>query len=407
MSIGTELLLGEIVDTNASYLASQLPALGIDVYYMHQVGDNLDRLLEVFGRAWDRSDLILCTGGLGPTEDDRTRRVVATLLEEEMTIQPDLEKELRSFFGSRGFSMPENNLKQAMLIPSAKAIPNPRGTAPGWWVERDGKTIVCMPGPPRELTNMWETEVRGRLREKAKGDLLVSRTLKVTGISEGGVDELCGDLINGTNPTIGVYARPDGIHVRMAAKAVDEQAAWKLIDPVEQQLRTAFGSHLWGVDDETMAASVGSLLKERGMTLAVMESCTGGLLGSAITDVPGSSAYFKGGFITYTNDAKIAYGVDPALIEEHGAVSADVARAMASAARRNLGADIGIGITGVAGPDEQDGKPVGTVFIGLDHDRKGVEHGAHHRTGRADVKLRSVTAALFQLRALVLELNGT
>jgi nicotinamide-nucleotide amidase len=274
-------------------------------------------------------------------------------------------------------------------------------------VERDGKTIVCMPGPPRELTNMWETEVRGRLREKAKGDLLVSRTLKVTGISEGGVDELCGDLINGTNPTIGVYARPDGIHVRMAAKAVDEQAAWKLIDPVEQQLRTAFGSHLWGVDDETMAASVGSLLKERGMTLAVMESCTGGLLGSAITDVPGSSAYFKGGFITYTNDAKIAYGVDPALIEEHGAVSADVARAMASAARRNLGADIGIGITGVAGPDEQDGKPVGTVFIGLDHDRKGVEHGAHHRTGRADVKLRSVTAALFQLRALVLELNGT
>ena len=343
MSIGTELLLGEIVDTNASYLASQLPALGIDVYYMHQVGDNMDRLLEVFDRAWKRSDLVLCTGGLGPTEDDRTRMVVTKMLGEEMKVDPELEKELRAFFGGRGMSMPENNLKQAMLIPSSRPLPNPRGTAPGWWVERDEKVLVAMPGPPRELQFMWENEVRPRLRERVHGDILISRTLKVTGISEGAVDEMCGEFLAASNPTIGVYAKPDGIHVRIAAKAKSERTRRSLVGPVEATLRDRFGENLWGVDDETMQSHIGQLLKARGMTLATMESCTGGLFASNITDVPGSSGYYKGGFITYTSEAKIAYGVDPALIEEHGAVSPEVAVAMSKAARLQLGADVGVG----------------------------------------------------------------
>ena len=405
MSIGTELLLGEIVDTNASYLASQLPGLGIDLYYMHQVGDNMDRLLEVYQRAWDRSDLILCTGGLGPTTDDLTRATVANLLGEEMTVDPGLEKELLSFFGNRGIPMPENNLKQAMLIPSSSAIPNPRGTAPGWWVEKDGKVVVAMPGPPRELRFMWENEVRPRLRERATGGILVSRTLKVTGLSEGLVDEMCGSWLTSSNPTIGVYAKPDGIHVRIAAKTQDEESAAALLDPVEQELRQRFGDNLWGVGEETMQEHIGQLLTARGMTLATMESCTGGLFASTITDVPGSSNYFKGGFVTYTNEAKVAYGVDSRLIEEHGAISPEVAEAMARAARLQLGTDLGVGITGVAGPTEQEGKPVGTVFIGVDHERGTQGHATLYQMARADVKLRAVTSALFQVHQLLIGLE--
>ncbi|MEE9284387.1 MAG: competence/damage-inducible protein A [Dehalococcoidia bacterium] len=406
VSIGTELLLGEIVDTNASYIASRLPALGIDLYYMHQVGDNLERLLEVYHRALSRSDLILSTGGLGPTEDDLTREVVARALGEEMTIDPDLERELRQFFGRRALSMPENNLKQAMLIPSARSIPNPVGTAPGWWAEKSGKTIVAMPGPPRELHRMWEDQVAPRLRQRSGGGILVSRTFKITGISEGGVDEMCGDLKKSTNPTVGVYAKPDGIHVRIAAKAPDEAAAGALLDPVEARIRETFGTNLWGTDDETMQAHIGKLLTQRGLTLATMESCTGGLLASTITDVPGSSSYFRGGLVTYATDIKAANGVDPRLIEEHGVISAEVASAMARAARTRLGADIGIGVTGVAGPSEQEGKPVGTVFVTVDHEGRQLAHTGKYPGGRLDIKNRIVATTLFQVRRLLLELEG-
>jgi len=404
MSIGTELLLGEIVDTNAPYLASQLPALGIDVYYLHQVGDNTERLIEVMARAWKRSDLILCTGGLGPTEDDRTRAVIAEMLGEQMTIDPDLEHELRDFFGNRGVNMPENNLKQAMLIPSSAAIPNPRGTAPGWWVEKDGKILAAMPGPPRELHHMWENEVRPRLRQRVKGVILVSRTLKVVGISEGAVDEMAGDFLAASNPTIGVYAKPDGIHVRIAAKAEDEASARRLVEPVERELRQRFGENLWGSDEESMQEHIGQVLSGKGMTLATMESCTGGLFASTITDVPGSSTYFKGGFVTYTNEVKIAYGVDSALIEKHGAISPEVAIAMAKAARLQLDADVGVGITGIAGPSEQEGKPVGTVFIGVGHEKAARGHATRYQMARQDVKVRAVTSALFQLRQLLVQL---
>ena len=405
VSIGTELLLGEIVDTNSSYLASELPSLGIDLYYAHKVGDNLDRLVEVFQRGWSRADLILTSGGLGPTEDDLTRTAIAKLMGEEMSIDPNLEQELRAFFGKRSLAMPENNLKQAMLIPSSQPIANPMGTAPGWWVARNGKTLVAMPGPPRELHHMWDNQVRPRLREMAAGGVLVSRVLKITGMSEGLVDELAAEHVKTSNPTVGVYAKPDGIHVRIAAKAADEDAARTLIAPVEETLRARFGEHLWGTDGETMQASIGRMLLERGMTLATMESCTGGLLASTVTDVPGSSEYYKGGFITYTTDTKVHSGVDPAIIEAHGAVSAETAKAMARAARRELGADIGIGITGVAGPTEQEGKPVGTVFVAVDHETADRLQESHLPGGRLDIKNRVATAALFQLRRLMLEMD--
>ncbi len=403
IAVGTELLLGEIIDTNSPYLASRLPALGIDLYWATHVGDNMPRIVDIISRAWARSDLLLLTGGLGPTEDDITRESIASFLKEEMRVDPALEAWLRDFFKKRGIPMPERNLKQATLIPSAKALPNPRGTAPGWWVEKDGHVLVSMPGPPRELEHMWENEVRPRLKEKARGSVLVTRVLKVTGLSEALVDEMAGAHLRSPNPSIGVYSKPDGIHLRIGAKADSEETARAMIAPVEEALKKIYGVHLWGVDDETFEGHIGKLMKTRGLTLATMESCTGGLLSSTITDAPGSSAYFKGGFVTYFTEAKIARGVDPALIERHGVISAEVAEAMARGARLELKADIGIGITGVAGPSEQEGKPAGTVYLAVDSERGKKAHFTRHQASRYDVKLRAVSAALFQLRQLLLE----
>jgi len=210
VSIGTELLLGEITDTNASYLASQLPMLGTDLLWVTQVGDNLVRMRECLERAWGRSDLVLTTGGLGPTEDDLTREAIAEMMGEELKVDPELERGLRGFFSIRGFPMPESNIKQATLIPSAKAITNPRGTAPGWWVEREGRILIAMPGPPSEMQRMWQKEVSGRLRERLGHEIILSRTIKTFNMAESAVDEMVSPLLSSTNPTLAVYAKPEG-----------------------------------------------------------------------------------------------------------------------------------------------------------------------------------------------------
>ncbi len=399
LSIGTELLLGEIVDTNSAFIAARLPGLGIDVYYQHTVGDNLGRIVETIARAWEANDLVITTGGLGPTEDDLTREAVAIVLGEETHVDADLEAWVRSIFARRAGVMPERNVKQAWLIPSARAIPNPRGTAPGWWVERDGKVIVSMPGPPGEMTSMWENEVAPELQRRNPGIVLVSRTLKTSGMSEGGVDEAMSPLLKSTNPSIGVYARADGIHVRFAAKAASTEEAKALIAPVEEEARRILGPVIWGVDDDTFEKVVGDLLAARGLTLAVMESCTGGLLADTITNVPGSSRYFRGGIVSYATEVKELMGVDPRIVEEHGVISDKTAIAMAEAVRRRLEADVGVGVTGVAGPDPQDGKPVGEVHIAVV-----VGEGAPQvisytmPQSREQVKRRAVTQAISLLR---------
>src|SRR6266542_1803020 len=214
ISVGTEILLGEITDTNSQYLASRLPAIGIDLYYQSTVGDNLARLSEAIER------------GLGPTDDDLTREAIAEVLGETMFVDSEAERRLRAFFTARGVSFPERNVKQTMLIPSATAIPNPRGTAPGWWVEKNDRYIVTMPGPPAEMQRMWEHEVEPKLARLAGAGVLVSRVLKTIGIGESHIDEMIAPLLNSTNPTIGVYAKPDGVHIRLAAKADSQEAAW-------------------------------------------------------------------------------------------------------------------------------------------------------------------------------------
>jgi nicotinamide-nucleotide amidase len=398
ISCGTELLLGQITDTNATYLAQSLAALGIDLYFVSQVGDNQERVVETLQRAWQRSELIVVTGGLGPTEDDLTRESISALLGEPLRIDPALEAELRTRFISAHMQMPESNIKQATLIASARSLPNPRGTAPGWWVEKDGHIIVAMPGVPGEMYRMWEEEVVPRLTPYT-GGLIYTRILRVSGMGESAVEERLSDLIHNTNPTVATYAKLDAIDVRITAKAASKEEAELQVQEMEERVRQILGYHVFGVDKETLAERIGVLLQERHQTLGVMESLTGGLLSSTITDVPSSSSHFIGGLVSYSTALKAQLGVPAEILDQYGAVSEETARAMAHAVRERLGVDIGLGITGVAGPDKQENKPVGTVYIAVEGPEGVVAGtGPGWRASRLDNKRYSVYAALNLLR---------
>lgn len=402
VSVGTELLLGEITDTNASYLAQQLAPLGIDLYWISAVGDNLGRLSEAVRRALGRSDLLLMTGGLGPTEDDLTREAIAAVLGEEMVVIPELERDLREFFARRGVKMPERNLKQATLIRSASALPNPIGTAPGWWVEKDGRIIAAMPGVPVEMRRMWEQEVAPRLRARFGGMVIFARTLKIIGLGESTVADMISELLDSSNPTLATYAKADGIHVRIAAKAASEAEARALIARPEARVREILGDTVYGVDDDTLEGAIGRLLRERNLCVATFEGCTAGMLAAALTNVPGSSAYFKGGAVAYAASTKEAWGVDPALLAAHGAIGLEASRAMATAARSRLEADIGVGVTGVAGPEAVGDIPAGTFFVAVDYRGRLLAEATNWRTTRSEVRRRAVMFALALLRRALL-----
>lgn len=398
LSCGTELLLGHITDTNATYLAQSLSALGIDLYFVSQVGDNQGRIVETLQRAWERSDLIIMTGGLGPTEDDLARESISALLGEKMQVDPILENELRNYFSNRRIRMPERNVKQATLIPSAKVLPNPVGTAPGWWVEKDGHIIVAMPGVPREMYRMWEQEVIPRLKPYT-GGLIFTRILRVSGLGESAVEERLDSLVHSNNPTIATYAKADAIDVRITAKADTSEEAERQVSEMEAQVRQILGHYVFGINKETLQSVVGSLLQARNQTLAVMESVTGGLLSSTITDVPISSKHFIGGVAAYSIKVKEQMGVPHEIIEQYGTVSEEAARAMAHAIRERFGADFGLGITGVAGPDEQEGKAPGTIHIAIEGPEGVVTGmGPGWRGGRADNKRFAIMTALNLLR---------
>jgi nicotinamide-nucleotide amidase len=284
------------------------------------------------------------------------------------------------------------------LIASARSLPNPRGTAPGWWVEKDGHIIVAMPGVPGEMYRMWEEEVVPRLTPYT-GGLIYTRILRVSGLGESAVEEQLSDLIHNTNPTVATYAKLDAIDVRITAKAAIKEDAERLVQEMEQHVRQILGYHVFGVDKETLPERIGVLLQERRQTLGVMESLTGGLLASTITDVPNSSSYFVGGLIAYSTALKAQLGVPSEILDQHGAVSEETARAMAHAVRERLGTDFGLAITGVAGPDTQENKPVGTVHIAVEGpEGVVVGRGPGWRASRLDNKRYSVYATLNLLR---------
>ena len=398
IAVGTELLMGETQDTNSSWIGSRLPEVGLDLHWVTIVGDNIDELTDILARAWERSDVVLTMGGLGPTMDDLTRDGIAGMLGETITTDPGLKVWLEDSFARRNMNpMPQQNLRQAGIIPSASSIHNSLGTAPSWWIERNGKILATMPGPPRELTNMWSTEIAPRLKERIPGNVIMSRMFKTIGLSEAAVDEMVGELYQMPGMDFGVYAKPDGIYVRAIAKAQTEAEVLSTLQAAETKIRAALDEYIWGTDEDLPAVVVGQLLRERGYKLAVLESCTGGMLGGAITDIEGSSDYFVGGAITYSLGLKVQAGVPAATIDDFGVVSEETAIAMAKAARRTYGTECGIGVTGVAGPDDQGDIKAGTVFIGVAH--PGGASVTEHRfpSRRPLVRNRAVTAALLQL----------
>jgi nicotinamide-nucleotide amidase len=399
LSVGTELLRGEIVDTNASYIAAQLPLFGIELQRMNTIGDNLHYLRDVLQQTLGRATLVITSGGLGPTEDDLTREAIAAALGETLTIDPELEKNLRMMFSRSGREMPPHNIKQAMVIPSAKALPNPRGTAPGWWVEKHGKVIVTLPGPPREMILMWQNEVIPRLKTRFPMKPILSRTVKTFFVAEAIVAQLMEPFFNIENPTMGIYAKPDGIQVRLIAHGDD---AKELLDNSEQKIRVLLSPYVWGKDDDILAGLVGQWLVTKKLTVATIEDMTGGLLADAITSTSESRNYYHGGLIATNEHAKISWGVPAEIIIKHGAVSAEVAEAMAVAVRTSLATDIGVSVTGITSVES---KQPGLVFIGIVDSHGTKTWQQQYQVGRADTKERAAIAALFRLRERLIELK--
>jgi nicotinamide-nucleotide amidase len=343
IATGTEILLGEIVDTNTSFLASELALLGIDIHFTSAVGDNYERFSGVLRQAWERSDIIITTGGLGPTQGDITRDVIARVVGEETYIDEGTKRNLVAYFSRLGTEMPANNLKQATLIPSAVALMNPQGTAPGWWVEKHGRIIIALPGPPGELQPMWRNQILPRLRERS-GAVIVSRILKTWGFTESKVDEMVAPYLRSQNPTVAIYARPDGIILRITAKSINEDSAREMITVTEANIRRVLGERVWGVDQETMASVVGRLLADKGLTLAVCESFTGGFLTYSLSNAITNSPCFTGGIVVTSNVSRIALGLGSEPFTNN--TGRMTAAAMASIARSKLNTHIGIGLDG-------------------------------------------------------------
>lgn len=396
ITIGTELLLGETPDTNSTYLANALKDRGVDTYWALRVGDNQARIAKSLRDALARADLVITTGGLGPTGDDLTREAIAEVLGETPHVDPVLEGRLRAFFERVGRTMPETNVKQAWIIPSAEALPNPSGTAPGWFVRKNGKVIVALPGPPNELVPMWHDQVEPRL-PPAEAFLFV-KTYRTVGIGESHLEDLIRGHTNAANPSVATYAREDGVHVRLAAKGADRTAARRLAAETEAALDRALADYCYGTDDQTLPQVVGHLLWTRNAWLATAESCTGGMVASLITEVPGCSLYFVGGMVSYSVSSKTALGVLAPMLEKEGTISAAAAGALAAQARAFFGSTYTLSTTGVAGPDPVENKPVGLIYIGL-AGPEGVEVKEYRlpAVGRSAVKRRAAYLALAQL----------
>jgi nicotinamide-nucleotide amidase len=365
---GTELLSGQVLNTHGQFLGQELSALGIEVILHTTVGDDWERMAEVFRQALRRSDIIITTGGLGPTADDLTKETVADVLGLPMVVhEPSLEA-IREHFARRGMAMPESIRKQACFPAGAKILPNPKGTAPGALLETDGRVVIILPGPPWELQPMFRNSVAPYLARLAgRGAVSRSRVLKLTGIAESVVQDKIRDLTREENPRISFLVQPGEVQVRITARAEEEQEAERLVTECTEKVRQRLAGFIFGVDEENLEEVVGQLLADLGATIAVAESCTGGLLSTRLTNVPGSSRYMLGGVVAYDNRLKEQLlGVPREVLEHQGAVSEETAVAMAQGVRRLLGADFGLAVTGIAGPTGgTPEKPVGLVYIAL------------------------------------------
>jgi nicotinamide-nucleotide amidase len=407
IGVGTELLLGQIANTNAQTISQALAGIGVDVFFHHAVGDNLRRMTEVINEASARSDVVIITGGLGPTPDDITREAIAAATGRALRRDQNLAAEIRAIFERLGRAMPEENLKQADRPEGAVPIA-PRGTAPGFHLDNGNSLIIALPGVPWEMNAMLTEDVLPLLTARAGREVLVTRQILVVGLGESHTHERIADIVDAqTNPTIAFLAGGGLVRVRVTAKAQSESAALGLIEPVERSIRERLGPAAVPGRGDSLAEAFGHMVRDRGMTVAVAESLTGGLIGAELTAVTGSSDFFLGSVVTYSTSSKHdVVGVDDAILAGPGAVSEEAAAALANGAARLFGAAIGLSATGVAGPAEQDGKPVGTVYVSACLDGRTEVRHVRAYGDRANIRALAVTAAIDLGRRVVQDEDG-
>ena len=404
--VGTELLLGNIVNTNAAYLAEQCAALGLSCYFQSVVGDNEERLTQVLSCAAERSDVIILSGGLGPTEDDLTKEVAAKVCGRELKVDERSMERIAEYFTARNIIPTENNWKQAMIPEGAIVLDNNNGTAPGIIMETDKNRIILLPGPPNELIPMFEEGVAPYLNKLTPG-VICSQTVKICGSGESQVETAVKDLIdNQTNPTIATYAKTGEVHIRVTAAAEDQKAAMKLIKPLVKELKSRFGYDVYTTDeDTTLEKALVDLLMANDLTVTCAESCTGGMLSARLINVPGVSDCYKAGFVTYSNKAKRKLlGVKKSTLDKHGAVSEKCAEEMAKGAALAAKSDVAVAVTGIAGPDGgTKEKPVGLVYIACNVKGKITVEKFQFKGNRAKVREATASAALVLMRRCILE----
>lgn len=406
--VGTELLLGNIVNTNAAFIAEKCAMLGLSMYYQSVVGDNQKRLEELIMTAKKRSDIIILSGGLGPTQDDLTKETAAKVMGRTLVEDERAHQEIKEFMAKRSHAITENNWKQALVPEGCKVLYNPNGTAPGIIME-DGQTrIILLPGPPNELVPMFEEQVYPYLKE-SQPEVICSKMVKLCGIGESSAETKILDLIEKqTNPTVAPYAKTGEVHLRITAKAATEEEAFQMIAPVEDELQERFGDLIYTDDPRvSLEMAIYDLLKAKGLTVTTAESCTGGLLAGQLINVPGISEYLKEGYVTYSNEAKEKLlGVPADILRQYGAVSSQTAEAMAAGGANAANADLCIAVTGIAGPDGgSKEKPVGLVYMSCYC--KGRWYTQEHRyTGsRSKIREYSVASALTLLRKTILAMD--
>lgn len=399
ITVGTEILMGQILNTNAQYMAQKMSEWGINLYHQSTVGDNMDRLTATIREALSRADVVILSGGLGPTEDDLTKWAVADVLGVPMEEDAPSRVTLEQYFVNADRKPTPNNYRQVLFPKGAKIIPNQNGTAPGCICEIDGKAIIVMPGPPHELRPMLQYGVLPYL-EKRSNRRMASKVLRVFGIGESAVEHELKDLIDAqTNPTIAPYAKLGEVSLRITASVVEGEDPMILIQPVVDQICERLGDAVYSCEDESLPELVARLAKEKSATIAVAESISGGLISSDLVDISGASKYFLEGVVCYTNAAKIRLGVSEETLQQHTAVSAEVAKEMANAVRIHSGADFGVSVTGVAGPgDDEDGHPAGLMYVGIANSSSTKSFEFRFTGQRARLQRVASLAALDELR---------
>lgn len=403
--VGTELLLGNTVNTNGAFLAERCAFLGLSTYYQTVVGDNPERLSDVIRTALDRSDVVILSGGLGPTEDDLTKETAAAVQGIPLVMDEESKEHIISYFAGRGKKITDNNWKQAMVPEGSIVLKNANGTAPGIIIEAEGKITVLLPGPPGELIPMFLNQVEPYLVSKTGDAAIYSRMVKIVGIGESAVEEEISDLISGTNPTVATYAKVGEVHIRVTARADDNETAVKLVKPVVRDLKGRFGVAVYTTEPEvTLEDSIIELMLKNNLKLVTAESCTGGMVAARLINVSGASEVFNEGFITYSNDAKRSrLDVKKSTLQKFGAVSSETAEEMAIGGCKSSGADACVAITGIAGPlGGTKEKPVGLVYIGCCVCGKTTVKEYHFHGNRSKIRESATCAALTLLRECLL-----